>query len=441
MKLQAPLVVFYITLLSCSCHSTKKLQPFSPQIMHDTLIMSKPLKNDNAISDTFMESLLERYPRYFADLLKKRKAWNVQIIYTQINRDEKNLPHFTDHYFNIDSTEYFYPASTVKLPVALLALQRLNELKETGINKNTTMITEAGYSGQTETYNDPQTEDGRPSVESYIKRIFLVSDNEAFNRLYEFLGREYINKELHNKGYKDAQILHRLDIFLSDDENRHTNPIKFLDSNNNILYSQPLVYNQQKYAARNDSLGQAHFSGGKLVNAPMYFSYKNRICLSDLHYILRSVIFPESVSPDKRFHLTESDYAFVRKYMSEFPSESIFPAYDSTGYPDAYGKFLLYGARKEPLPKSLRIFNKEGDAYGELLDIAYVVDFDNNIEFFLSAAINCNTNNIINDDNYAYDTLGFPFMKNLGQVIYDYELKRKRKHQPDLSSFKIIYDK
>ena len=69
--------------------------------------------------------------------------------------------------------------------------------------------------------------------------------------------------------------------------------------------------------------------------------------------------------------------------------------------------------------------------------MAYIADFDKNIEFFLSAAINCDTDGILNDDKYAYDSIGFPFMKNLGQVIYDHELKRKRTYQPDLSSFKI----
>ena len=50
---------------------------------------------------------------------------------------------------------YFYPASTVKLPVAILALQKLNELKITGLDKRSMMITEADHSGQTEVYNDP----------------------------------------------------------------------------------------------------------------------------------------------------------------------------------------------------------------------------------------------------------------------------------------------
>ena len=107
-----------------------------------------------------------------------------------------------------------------------------------------------------------------------------------------------------------------------------------------------------------------------------------------------------------------------------FPSETIHPSYDSL--PDAYVKFLLYGSQKEPLPKNIRIFNKVGDAYGQLVDVAYITDFDKNIEFFLSATIYCNSNGIINDDTYDYDTIGLPFMKNLGQVIYDYELKRKR---------------
>ncbi len=399
------------------------------------------LMKDKARTDPFLEKLLSGHPEHFDGILKNRKTLNVQVIYTQINRDRNNGPEFTDYYFNLDSSQYFYPASTVKMPTALLALQKLNELSLTGVTKSTTMITEAGYSGQSSTYNDPESADGRPTIENYIKKIFLVSDNEAFNRLYEFLGQEYLNEQLHKMGYTDAQILHRLEISLSEDENRHTNPINFLDSNNNVLFAQPMQYNETKYAARNDSLGQAHYRSGKFVEGAMDFSRKNRISLQDLHQVLRSIIFPNSVAPKQRFNIPNSDYHFVRKYMSEFPGESIYPPYDPPSYYDAYGKFLFYGSQKEPLPKNIRIFNKEGDAYGELLDIAYVVDFDKKIEFFLSAAINCNTNGIVNDDNYDYDNIGFPFMKNLGRVIYDYESERNRVNPPDLSEFKIDYDK
>lgn len=126
-----------------------------------------------------------------------------------------------------------------------------------------------------------------------------MSDNEAFNRLYEFLGQNYINDQLHKKGYIDAQVLHRLDVFLSEDENRHTNPVKFLDRDNHLLYSQPLVFNTVSYSERHDTLGEAYYSGGKLINTPMNFSKKNRISLEDLHQILRSVIFPVAYRKNK----------------------------------------------------------------------------------------------------------------------------------------------
>jgi hypothetical protein len=48
------------------------------------------------------------------------------------------------------------------------------------------MITDHVQSGQTPVYNDPTTPDGKPTIEHYIKKILMVSDNDAYNRLYEF---------------------------------------------------------------------------------------------------------------------------------------------------------------------------------------------------------------------------------------------------------------
>src|SRR5688500_492582 len=209
---------------------------------------------------------------------------------------------------------YFYPASTVKLPVALLSLQRLNDLKVFGLNSQSTMLTEAAYSGQTPVYNDATTEDGRPSIANYKKKIDLVSDSDAYKQLYEFMGQEYINTELSKMGY-EAQIRHRLDIFLSEDENRHTNPVRFLTPEGGNVYQQPMQFNQQVYPARKDFLGKGYYSGGTVVKTPLDFSIKNRIRLEDLHEILKSVLFPDAVPVRQRFNLKEEDYQFVLKYM------------------------------------------------------------------------------------------------------------------------------
>jgi len=398
---------------------------------------------DSMPGNQFLENLLQQNPQYFSEVLKNRKAWNVQIIYTRIDRNEKGEPLLRQYDFNTDPNRYFYPASTVKLPIVLLALQRLNELKGMGIDKNTTMITEKALDWQTAVYNDPTTPDGKPTIANYIKKILMVSDNDAFNRLYEFLGQKYINEQLEKMGYKSAEILHHLNVFYTEDQNRQTNPIRFLDGNNKLLYEKPAQVSMTLFPARNDSLGQGYYKGGKLVSGPMDFSKKNRISLQDLNSILVNFIFPERVNPRQRFNLTEEDKQFVLKYMSQYPTESVWPPYaaDTANYWPAYGKQLLFGMAKGTLPENIRIFSKEGDAYGHMIDVAYIVDFKNKIEFFLSAVIYCNSDGILNDDKYDYNSIGLPFMKNLGQVIYDYELKRERKNIPDLSPFIFKYDK
>lgn len=422
------------------CSPVKKL-PDAP--------MSKPVEvtatvpRDSTRTDVFLEELLKKYPQYFDSILQKRKDWNVQLIYTQIDKGANGIPALKHYYFNLNPAKYFYPASTVKFPVSILALQKLNELKIKGLDKNTTIITGQAYSGQTAVYNDPTSPDGKPSIGHYIKKILMVSDNDAYNRLYEFLGPQYINDQLHQKGYGDVQLLHRLSIFLSPDENRHTNPVKFLDAQNKIVYDQPMQYNTAQYVQRNDSVGQGYYKGKQLMNEPMDFSAKNRISLEDLHTILISLLFPSKVTASQRFNLTVEDRNFLLKYMSQLPTESTYPPYsaDTASYWPAYCKFLLFGSEKGELPKNIRIFNKVGDAYGQLTDVAYIVDTDKKIEFFLSATILCNKDGILNDDKYDYETLGFPFMKHLGQVLYEFELQRKRKVVPNLSSLIFQYDK
>jgi hypothetical protein len=71
--------------------------------------------------------------------------------------------------------------------------------------------------------------------------------------------------------------------------------------------------------------------------------------------------------------------------------------------------------------------------------VAYVVDFEKRIEFFLSAVMDVNLNRIYMDDKYAYDSLAFPFFAELGKAVYNYELNRDRTYHPDLKRFKFDY--
>ncbi len=387
-----------------------------------------------------LDSLMALYPAYFTDVIANAERKKVQLIYTQIDRDEAGNPHFTHHNFGLNAAHYFYPASTVKFPVAALALQRLNELNLPGIDRNTTLVHDS-LQGITEgCFTDSTQESGKPSVAGYIKKIMLVSDNDAFNRLYEWLGPDYINRQLHARGYAGTQITHRLSIALSEEKNRKTNAVRFLDTRGQSLLSQPEQFSKDPHPSRNNFIGKAYYQGDNLIEKPMDFSKKNRLPLEELHRQLMSIVFPEVFPTEQRFTISANDRRFLLRCMSQWPTESRYPDYSAdTNYYPAYCKFLLYGAGKGLPDPGIRIFNKVGDAYGQLTDAAYIVDFKRGVEFFLSATIYCNADEVLNDDKYDYDSVGFPFMKHLGEVILDFERKRVREFPARLEGLRMDY--
>lgn len=386
----------------------------------------------------FLEKLMKKHSQHLSDILDHPDKYEVQILYTKIDRNKKNEPHFTTYGYHVNNKKYFYPASTVKLPAVLLAFEKLNKL---GIDKNTTILTGADRPEQTAVLSDTTAENKMPSVAHYAKKILLASDNDAFNRLYEFIGQADFNDSLHAKGYKDVRITHRLESAIGAENNRYTNPVKF-EKEGKMIYEQPGRFSEKRYGSPEAiKLGKGFMKEGSLVNEPFDFTEKNFFALEEQHKLLKSIFFPEYVPARQRFNLTKDDYRFLYQYMSQFPVETEFPANYTDDYYDGYCKFLLFGGTKTRLPRHIRLFNKCGDAYGFLLDNAYIADFEKGIEFMLTAVIYCNDDQIFNDNKYDYETIGLPFMRDLGKAVFDYELGRHRPNRPDLSLFEVQYDK
>ncbi|UFH52496.1 serine hydrolase [Spirosoma sp. KNUC1025] len=377
----------------------------------------------------------------FQEVIQHPDTYRLQVIYTQIDRDKNNTPSFRNYYFHVDSTEYFNPASTVKLPLALLSLEKLNRMQNPNVTKFTAMQFDSAYSKQTKEWRDETSETGYPSIAHFIKKAFLVSDNDAYSRMYEFVGQGEINRSLHEKGYLDTRITHRF-VRMTADENRHTNPVRFIQPDGKLIYAQPAAFNTVPFDFRRVArLGKGYMTGNdSLVHEPFNFTERNKLPLESLQQILQSVLFPESVSPKQRFSLTNDDYRFLYQYLSQYPGETNYPKYDAKQYYDSYVKFFFMDSLHHQMPEGVRVFNKVGWAYGFLTDVSYVVDFTNKVEYMLTATVYVNSDGILNDDKYDFDSIGRPFMYQLGQTIYQYELKRKRKYVPNLSAFKLSYE-
>jgi hypothetical protein len=395
---------------------------------------------ENTPNKQFIHQLLQERKDLFGKILQNPNKFQVQVIYTQINRDQNNVPTFREFHYRVDKSFYFYPASTIKFPAAILALEKINELNINGFTKDARMQIDSGYIGQTKVLYDSTSESLYPSIAHYIKKLLVVSDNDAYNRLYEFLGQKYLNDKLKEKGFANTKIVHRLSVGDSGEKTRYTNPMSFYNEGK-VVYNQPLTYNEKTYNSyklKNLMMGKGFIRQKTLVKEPMNFSTNNYISLEDLHHILRNLLFPESISENQRFKLTESDYKFLYKYMGILPKECDYPDYkQDTTYTDHFAKFLMYGDGKTPIPAHIRIYNKIGMAYGFLIDNAYIVDFENKVEFMLSAVIHVNENQIFNDGVYEYESIGLPFLANLGRIIYEYELKRTKQYVPNLQRFVI----
>lgn len=387
-------------------------------------------------TDPLLEISQSENPK-LSKYFENRDQYEIQIVYTQIDRDENNVAEFTTYKYNYDSLRYFYPASSIKMPVAFLALQKLNELN---IDRKSIMLTDSSRAPQSAAKTDTTHVSGFPSAEHYIEKLFVVSDNDAYNRLYEFVGQDYINKELKEKGiFSNSRIVTRVGISgFTPEDNRHTNPVEFQDTEGNSSYKQPAVSaNGNYYTELNDTqkgLGYYDEDLDAVVNTPFDMSQKNFLNLVDLESSLKRILFSENYSAKEKLNLAEDDYKFLFKTMQKLPKDFEYLREQDYNYYDSYVKFFLVGDDEEPMPENIKIFNKVGYAYGYLTDCSYIIDLRNKVEFFLTATIHVNENQIYNDGKYEYDD-GIAFLAELGRQVYNLEAKREKKHQPDFEKF------
>jgi Beta-lactamase enzyme family len=374
-------------------------------------------------TDSFLLRLLEgSKDPLFSAVISHPDTYRLQVIYTQINRDSRNIPSFKHYYFHYDPKTYFNPASMVKLPLAILSLEKINSLRRHGVTKNSTILFDSSQPWQHPLCNDTTAASGLPSIAHFIKRALLISENDPYNRMYQFLGQGYINRALH--------------------QNRYTNAVRFFNAGDSLIYSQPQQVNADSFDfSQPVLLGKGYLDrNDSLIAGPFDFTQQNNLSLQTMQQLLQTVLFPLSVPEKKRFRLGRNDLDFLYRYLSQYPSETSDPKYDTATFYDSYVKFYFRDSTRR-VPPYVRIFNKVGWSYGFLTDVSYVADFKHKVEFMLSATLYVNSDGILNDNKYEYDSIGHPFLFQLGQLMYNVELRRKRRFAPGLQRLTMTYTK
>lgn len=345
----------------------------------------------------------------------------VQVIYTRVGRSDDGDRELLREQFRNDADEYFYPASVIKFPIAVAALEWLNDLDVPGLDRDTTMLTDAVRPAQTPATGDATAPGGMPSVAHYIRKLSIVSDNEASNRLFELLGTDELKARLARWGMTETRLTHRLAVRLPPEENRHFNPVRFVDQDGIVHAVSARAGVDLAAGVEPIPLGVGELIAGEYVEGPKDFSGLNHMPLAEVHGLLEAIVFPDLVPEARRPGITASDRSLLLEAMRVMPSESGIEAYrDGDRFPDGFANYFIMGRDPDRLPEGVTITNKVGRAYGFLTETAHVVDSVYGVEFLLSATVHVNANGVYNDDDYEYDELGFPFLAELGKLMLEH---------------------
>jgi hypothetical protein len=317
--------------------------------------------------------------------------------------------------------EYFYPASSVKPLAAVAALERLAELRaESGLDLTveTPLVYSPLFAGEVEVSADSSNlSGGKVTLGHEIRKMLLVSNNEAFNRLFEFVGADGLGATLARAGLGEARIVHRLGEARTPEENRRLPRIEMVGSE--FRHALPARQSAElPWPAPIPGLfvGRSHLQRGRRLPTPFDFTAKNRISLADLQRGLCMIVSPEIECGGAGFALTAEDRAFIVTAMTEYPRESTNPVYDPADYPDAWGKDFLPGLDRVLPRERFRITNKNGLAYGFVTDNAWLQDLETGRSFFLAATLYVNANGVVNDNLYEHQSVGLPFLEALAEA-------------------------
>ena len=367
-------------------------------VLHGCYFSSDPIKS--AIKED----------EFVRKIIRDKDNYEIQILYTEVSKNNLDQTEFKDFQFQLNDEKYFYPASTIKLPIAIMTLSKINELRAEGSNISLKSKLKLSLINNKK---EIIVKDSISSFQNLIADVFLVSDNSASNVLIDFIGYNYFNSSMINAGYQNTYLNHKF------------NPDPFVDSSwiittldNDIISSKE---NKRTVMAgsniSNLKKGERSLVNGEIINESLDFSLKNRSSLTDMHNIMKNLIYPEITL--SKFNLNVEDYDFLRYWMSRFTYEDLGNKYISDDrFFNSYNKFFIHGMDTILKSSDIRVYNKIGQAYGTSTDSAYIKNYKEDVEFFLTATIYTNKNEVMNDNIYEYGDTAIPFLSRLSKNLY-----------------------
>lgn len=343
--------------------------------------------------------------------------YRLQFTFTQLEVNDSDTSFNTFYYGN---NEYFYPASVVKFPLALLALEKMKRL---GITMDDYYRIDAvGCGNQSDII---KRRGRRVKFSRLFEELIVVSDNYFYTLLYQFVTPKEINDALKKKGYSGTHIYKSFAGCEKEDQLK-CYPVVILDEEFNVKYSQNYcemdsVEMLEHYEYSEDRLfGSKHENDFvKIVPGPYDLNYNLEIPLQEANEMLIRLKYPNQFSESEKWNIREGDRAQILRMMQLFPNEINNPFRPKVlKYNDNKYKYALVGEYETEF--EVRTTSKIGLSYGFTTEIMHFRIDEYNLEFFMSVSIYTNANDIVNDGDYEYESVARPFIFALSRALCSY---------------------
>lgn len=352
-------------------------------------------------------------------VLDNREKYRFQFMLTEIVGTDSTLYLGKTHDFSVPQW-YFYPASMVKLPTALLSLEKLNEI---GFSTQAILKFNQDFECGNMRFID-ESRRSNLTFEKMIRELIIVSNNTYYNSLYHFLTPQRINKELLQKELSQTKIykdfsgceipLNLRTHSFTVEEQKSEKTFKQEESHLELIeFAQNYRYDPTKL------MGSKNEYRGDIVDGPFDFNYNLEYPLNDIHSTTMRLFFPAFFNENQRWNIREKDRELLIEAMKSVPSDLGEKKYfDQRKYPDNLYKYIVHGDGNTQFDDVLT-YGKIGISYGFVTESAYVVDPKTGKRFVLTASMYVNSNDTVNDGKYEYEEIARPFLARFGQLILE----------------------
>lgn len=381
---------------------------------------NNPILNDTSFlkfirgKDSLVDEILNHYSRY-----------HFQIIYTRVNKN--GAPSLKRYAFNVDQ-QYFNPASLIKFPLAIVALEKMAQLHQTDAI-NLEDIVELQTCGCDIATNNYIHQKKGHSMLQILREMIIMSDNNAYNFFYDFVGMDALNLRMRSLGFNKMYLKNRFTSSCTSAANRIHGGVNFLYQDGGTKYALPCSTDSGKWDLDTTlpfTAGQFYLKNNKVQSGPRDYRYSNYVSLNQAHELLIQLMKPDLVKSNTPLLLDSTGRKQLIAAMGAFPRELKNATINTNGIPDHYYKFFLHPASMNTKDGGLRIYNKVGIAYGFICDVSFVDDPANDVQYFISAAMLAKKDNVMDNGKYNYNDLGIAVLRKIGAMIYAYERSQNK---------------